>query len=194
MDRKATQLSAGGRTRNCGVITGSDMHTHGVTAQHHPCAYVCRRADRPGCRGHRCARLWSQRRSEPPCQLRRTGGAPSAVHARSGRPGGGGVTAGAQTLRPTPGPPLCPRLPGGLPASRSRRWSPAEHGRAGVARSRGHPPRPGRCGTRVSDHGCPCSPVKRPGPAGSEGKNPNIHARPASFRSWVTQRSGEGWA
>ena len=88
----------------------------------------------------------------------------------------------------------CPRLPGGLPASRFRRWSPAEHGRAGAARSRGRPPRPGRCGTRVSDHGCPCSPVRRPGPAGSEGKNVGIHARPASFRSGVTRRSSEGWA
>ena len=36
--------------------------------------------------------------------------------------------------------------------------------------------------------------MKRPGPAGSEGKNPSIHARPASFRSQVTRRSSEGWA
>lgn len=101
--------------------------------------------------------------------------------------------------------PLVPGQPGGSPATRSRQWSPAEHGHGGAAHSTGRPRPPGHCGTRASGHGCPCSQVKHPGPAESEAQQaqrppgaqlaparpsqgqPTLTVRAAAFRCLVAQ-------
>ncbi len=64
---------------------------------------------------------------------------------------------------------VCVCLPGELHASHSRPGSRQRHGGSAGARSSPGLPPPPHCDTEESDHGCPCSLVKLPTPALSEG-------------------------